>query len=179
MATSATLVLGGARSGKSRFAENLVTRSGLPRTYVATSAAHDSEMADRIAAHKLQRGADWSTLEEQTDLVGVLTHAARPDGAVLVDCLTLWLSNLMMAELDLAAETTRLCAVIPKLEGPCVFVSNEVGMGIVPDNRMSRDFRDAQGRLNQQIAGVCGQVVFVAAGLPLLLKPIQRPEITL
>lgn len=179
MATSTTLVLGGARSGKSRFAENLVINSGLPRTYVATSAAHDSEMTERIAAHRLQRGMDWRTVEEQTDIVGVLRRTVRPDGAVLVDCLTLWLSNLMMAELDLAAESARLCAVIPELKGPCVFVSNEVGMGIVPDNRLSRDFRDAQGRLNQEIAAVCGQVVFVAAGLPLLLKPIQRPEITL
>lgn len=179
MTTSATLVLGGARSGKSRFAENLVIRSGLARTYVATSAAHDIEMAERIATHKLQRGANWCTLEEQTDLVGVLIRAVRPDGAVLVDCLTLWLSNLMMAGLDLAVEMTRLCAVIPELNGPCVFVSNEVGMGIVPDNRLSRDFRDAQGRLNQEIAAVCDQVVFVAAGLPIVLKPNQEPEITL
>lgn len=174
-----TLVLGGARSGKSRFAEDLVVRSGLARVYIATGTAFDSEMEKRIAAHRTQRGTGWRTVEEQTDLAGVLAREANPGSVLLVDCLTLWLNNLMMAEKDLTAESARLCEAVSALAGPCLFVSNEVGMGIVPDNRLSREFRDAQGRLNQDMAAVCGKVVFVAAGQPFLLKPNQQPEITL
>ena len=174
-----TLVFGGARSGKSRFAEQLVTASGLQKIYIATGAAHDSEMAERIAAHKAQRGAGWTTIEEQLDLAGVLVREACPQRAVLVDCLTLWLSNLLMADRDIAGECARLCNAVAGLPGPCVFVSNEVGMGIVPDNKLSRAFRDHQGRLNQQMAAVCSTVVFVAAGLPLCLKPTSQPDIAL
>ena len=174
-----TLVLGGARSGKSRFAEKLVHETGLQKVYVATSAAHDDEMASRIAAHKDQRGPSWQTVEEQLDLVSVLKRECRPDRVVLVDCLTLWLSNLMFADKDIPTETTRLCAVLADLKGPCVFVSNEVGMGIVPENRLSRSFRDGQGRLNQDMAQGCQQVVFVASGLPMLLKPTSQPDIKL
>lgn len=166
-----TLVLGGARSGKSRFAESLAVQSGLHKIYVATGAAFDAEMADRIAAHQRQRGDGWQTVEEQLDLTGVLERECGPDRVVLVDCLTLWLSNLTFAEKDIAAETKRLCDLVRDLPSACVFVSNEVGMGIVPDNRLSRSFRDAQGRLNQDIAEACSRVIFVAAGLPLLMKP--------
>lgn len=173
-----TLVLGGARSGKSRFAERLCAGSGLDKVYVATGAAHDGEMAERIALHREQRGPSWTTLEEQIDLTGVLTRECRPDRVVLVDCLTLWLSNLLFADKDLAHETQQLADAVAGLAGPCLFVSNEVGMGIVPENRLSRSFRDAQGRLNQAMAGACRQVVFVAAGLPLLLKPTSQPDIT-
>ena len=174
-----TLVLGGARSGKSRFAEKLVHETGLQKIYIATGAAHDDEMASRIAAHKDQRGPSWLTVEEQLELAAVLENECRQDRVVLVDCLTLWLSNLLFAGKDIPAETARLCAVLKDLQGPCVFVSNEVGMGIVPENRLSRSFRDVQGRLNQDMAHRCQQVVFVAAGLPILLKPTSQPDIKL
>lgn len=177
--TYGSLVLGGARSGKSRFAEDLAVRSGLARVYVATGTAFDGEMERRIAVHKDRRGTGWRTVEEQTDLAGVLSQEARRDTVLLVDCLTLWLNNLMMADGDLATESARLCDAVSTLAGPCIFVSNEVGMGIVPDNRLSRDFRDAQGRLNQDMAAACGKVIFVAAGQPILLKPNQQPDITL
>ncbi|WP_269582236.1 bifunctional adenosylcobinamide kinase/adenosylcobinamide-phosphate guanylyltransferase [Roseibium sp. Sym1] len=173
------LVFGGARSGKSRFAERLAEDCGLHKLYVATGAAHDDEMAERIAAHRAQRGSSWETIEEQFDLAGVLDHECRPDRVVLVDCLTLWLSNILFADKDVTLETERLCARVAGLAGPCVLVSNEVGMGIVPENRLSRSFRDAQGRLNQAMAGVCQKVVFVGAGLPLLMKPTFQPDITL
>lgn len=174
-----TLVLGGARSGKSRLAEKLAHETGLQKIYVATGAAHDDEMASRITAHKDQRGPSWYTVEEQLDLVSVLQGECGADRVVLVDCLTLWLSNLMFADKDVVAETARLRSVLKDLRGPCVFVSNEVGMGIVPENILSRSFRDAQGRLNQDMAQECHQVVFVAAGLPLLLKPNSQPDIKL
>jgi adenosylcobinamide kinase / adenosylcobinamide-phosphate guanylyltransferase len=175
----ATLVFGGARSGKSRFAEQLADRSGLQKTYVATGAAHDSEMADRIQAHQQQRGPSWLTIEEPLDLNSVLIQECSSDRVVLVDCLTLWLSNMMFAEKDIVKETRKVCETVSNLQGPCIFVSNEVGMGIVPENRLSRSFRDAQGRLNQDIAQASGQVVFVAAGLPLRLKPNTQLDIEL
>jgi len=173
------LVLGGARSGKSRFAENLAENTGLRKVYVATGAAHDGEMAQRIALHRDQRGPSWKTVEEQVDLAGVLVGECSLDRVVLVDCLTLWLSNILFADKDLSRETERLCATVSRLDGPCILVSNEVGMGIVPENRLSRSFRDAQGRLNQAMAEVCRQVVFVAAGQPLLLQPTSQPDISL
>ncbi len=175
----ATLVLGGARSGKSRLAERLAERSGLQKIYVATGTAFDAEMTERIAAHRRQRGTSWTTIEEQLALTDVLLRECRPDRVVLIDCLTLWLSNLLFADKDIPSETAKLCEALSGLRGPCIFVSNEVGMGIVPENRLSRSFRDAQGRLNQDMAQVCSQVVFVAAGLPMLLKPTTQPEIQL
>ena len=175
--SGATLVFGGARSGKSRFAETLAIKSGLEKVYVATGAAFDAEMADRISTHKQQRGPGWTTIEEQLDLKSVLLDECRPSRVVLVDCLTLWLSNLTFSDKDMAEESGKLCEAISKLNGPCILVSNEVGMGIVPENRLSRSFRDAQGHLNQDIGQVCSQVVFVAAGMPLLLKPNSQPEI--
>ncbi|MGO1118247.1 bifunctional adenosylcobinamide kinase/adenosylcobinamide-phosphate guanylyltransferase [Rhodovibrionaceae bacterium A322] len=170
-----TLVLGGARSGKSAHAEALVESQSGPCGYLATAQAHDSEMTARIAEHKARRGPRWQTLEEPLDLVGSLKKLARPDGAVLVDCLTLWVTNLMVAEKDLAAEEAALLQALPQLTGPVVFVSNEVGLGIVPMNKMARDFRDHAGRLNQAVARVADRVDFMAAGLVMPLKTPRQP----
>jgi len=175
----ATLVFGGARSGKSRFAENLVLESGLAPVYLATAEAGDGEMAARIANHRDRRGAEWTNLEEPLDLAAAIGREARPGRAVLVDCLTLWLSNHFFADHDLDAETGRLAEAIAGLAGPVVFVSNEIGFGLVPETQLSRNFRDAQGRLNQTIAAACGQVILVAAGLPLILKPSQQGALAL
>lgn len=163
-----TLVLGGARSGKSTYAEGLL--SGAPALYLATGQAFDDEMAERIRLHADRRGPTWSTIEEPLDLALALDRHLDPARPVLVDCLTLWLSNLMHAGRDVAEETARLCAVLAAARGTVVLVSNEVGLGLVPDTRLGRDFRDHQGRVNQRVAQVCAKVVFVAAGLPLVLK---------
>lgn len=164
---SVTLVLGGARSGKSRHAESLAHGE---RHYIATAQPFDDEMRVRIDAHQKQRGDGWTTHEE---LFGLPRKLAEVDGAarfILVDCLTLWLSNLMLAERDWNGPTTALCGVLQRMQADVVLVSNEVGMGIVPDTPLGRAFRDAQGSLNQQVAKVADRVVFVAAGLPLVLK---------
>lgn len=167
-----TLVLGGARSGKSRQAEalTLAAAGALPPVYIATAQVFDAEMAERIALHRAQRaGQGWVLREAPLDLAGVLAEA--PAGAaVLVDCLTLWLSNHLLAGHDLEAEGQALRAALAAREGPVVLVSNEVGLGIVPENAMARRFRDAAGRLNQDLAAQAGRVIFVAAGLPLFLK---------
>jgi adenosylcobinamide kinase/adenosylcobinamide-phosphate guanylyltransferase len=167
-----TLVLGGARSGKSRLAEGLLA-DAFPRTYLATAEAGDAEMAARIADHRARRGAGWTTLEEPLELVPALARATAGGGAVLVDCLTLWLANLLGSGRDPAAEGDRLAAALPGLAGPVVLVSNEVGLGIVPDNALARAFRDQAGRLHQAVAAVAQRVLFVAAGLPLTLKDQQ------
>jgi len=165
-----TLVLGGARSGKSVFGETLVLGSGLEPVYVATAQAWDDEMRQRIGTHKARRGAEWVSVEETDDLDGVLKREARPGRAVLVDCLTVWITNLMMAEADVAARSRRLCDTLAGIESPVVLVSNEVGLGIVPENAMARAFRDHAGRLHQDIAALAATVYFVAAGLPLRMK---------
>jgi adenosylcobinamide kinase / adenosylcobinamide-phosphate guanylyltransferase len=170
------LVLGGARSGKSRYALALAEAAAPERLYLATGSAGDEEMAARIARHKAERGAGWSTLEEQCALCGALGAQARAGRVALVDCLTFWLANMMFAGLNLAAEIERLCETIAVLDGPVVFVSNEVGAGIVPETKLGREFRDWQGRLNQDVARACDGVVFVAAGLPTLLKPSSPPQ---
>jgi adenosylcobinamide kinase/adenosylcobinamide-phosphate guanylyltransferase len=165
------LVLGGARSGKSSFAETLVEASGLPRHYVATGRAFDEEMRERIAHHRAARsGRGWTTHEEPLDLVGLLRRIDAPARAILVDCLTLWVTNLMMEERDMVAEFAALAAFLPQARSRLVFVSNEVGLGIVPENRMARDFRDHAGRLHQMVAEKSAEVHFVAAGLPLKMK---------
>lgn len=169
-ALATTLVLGGARSGKSVFAEKLISDSGLARVYLATATAGDDEMRTRIACHRTQRGEGWTTVEEPVALVDALTREAVDGRAVLVDCLTLWLSNLMFAERDPDAETLGLTRLLGITKHPVVLVSNEVGLGLVPETKLGRDFRDAQGRLNQRIAAVVSDVAFVAAGLPLWLK---------
>jgi adenosylcobinamide kinase/adenosylcobinamide-phosphate guanylyltransferase len=167
---STTLVLGGARSGKSAFAERMIAESSLSRVYLATATADDGEMQDRIAHHRSRRGSDWTAVEEPLALIDALTQASRPGCAVLVDCLTLWLSNLMLAGRDPDVEAKRLARFLGLAANPIVLVSNEVGLGIVPETRLGRDFRDAQGRLNQMVASSVPNVVFVAAGLPLWLK---------
>lgn len=172
-----TLVLGGARSGKSAHAERLVLASGRDLVYIATAAAGDAEMAERIAHHRARRGPAWTTIEEPLDLSGALARAALPDRAILADCLTLWLSNLMHAERDVEREAAQLCGLVADLPCPVVLVSNEVGMGLVPETSLGRRFRDAQGRLNQAVAAAVPAVVFVAAGLPLALKsPLEMPR---
>jgi adenosylcobinamide kinase/adenosylcobinamide-phosphate guanylyltransferase len=165
------LILGGARSGKSGFAERLLEASGLPLHYVATGRAYDDEMRERISLHQAaRRGKGWATHEEPLDLVGLLRRIDDPARAILVDCLTLWVTNLMMEERDMAAEFAALAAFLPQARARLVFVSNEVGLGIVPENRMARDFRDHAGRLHQSIAEKSAEVYFVAAGLPLKMK---------
>jgi len=165
-----TLVLGGARSGKSAFAEGLVERASASRLYLATGQAWDDEMRARISAHQDRRGEGWETVEAPLQLTAALASSARSDRPVLVDCLSLWVTNLMLGEHDIEAAFDELARALPDLEGPVVFVSNEVGLGIVPDNAMARAFRDHAGRLHQQIASLADEVHFVAAGLPLKMK---------
>jgi len=169
------LVIGGARSGKSRYAQGLLAASRREPLLIATGEAGDAEMAARIAAHRAERPAHWRTIEEPLALASTIDSWAAPERVVLVDCVTLWLSNLYMAARDAAAESEGLVAAISRAAGPVILVSNEVGLGIVPDNALARAFRDAQGRLNQQLAACCGKVVLVSAGLPLLLKPAAVP----
>ena len=163
------LVIGGARSGKSRLAEDLITHSTRPRHYIATAQAWDDEMRDRIARHRDDRGTGWTTIEAPLDLPAALARIPA-EAAVLVDCATLWLSNHLLADHDLDLETTTLLAALTACPAPVVVVSNEVGWGIVPDNPLARRFRDAQGRLNQRIAAQAGLVIGVMAGLPIVLK---------
>lgn len=165
-----TLVLGGARSGKSAFAERRIEAASPARLYLATGQAWDEEMRDRIASHQVRRGAGWETVEAPVELAQALTANTRADRPVLVDCLTLWVTNLMLGEHDMDQAFEQLAAAIPGLDGPVVFVSNEVGLGIVPDNAMARAFRDHAGRLHQSIASLADEVYFVTAGLPLKMK---------
>lgn len=165
-----TLVLGGARSGKSRFSEALASESGHERHYIATSQAFDDEMRARIAKHRADRGEGWVTHEVPLNLLSALQQVARPERVVLVDCLTLWVTNLMMAEAEVDREGTALAQSLRQLAGPVILVSNEVGLGIVPDNRMARAFRDHAGRLHQAVAAMADEVFFIAAGLPLQMK---------
>lgn len=168
-----TLILGGARSGKSRRAEALL-RPAAEKVYVATGQAFDAEMTARIRAHRDRRGAGWETVEEPLDLPGVLDRdfAGRP---VLVDCLTLWLSNLMLGDQDTDTAVDRLEAALDRAVGPVILVANEVGLSIVPENPLARRFRDRAGFLNQRVAARCDRVEFIAAGLPLTLKGKEIP----
>ncbi len=171
MTASSLFVLGGARSGKSRYAQlRAEALTGEP-VFVATAEAFDDEMRERIARHQADRDARWRTVEAPRDLPAVLDTLSAPDAVVLVDCLTLWLSNLLLADADLGQAEGDLCAVIGGFAGKIILVSNEVGMGIVPDNALARRFRDAAGRLNQAVAGIAHEVVLMTAGLPLTLKP--------
>lgn len=163
------LILGGARSGKSRYAEENLEKTTLPVTYIATAQAFDDEMRARIAQHRKQRSANWETVEAPLDLPKTVRQVS-PERAILVDCLTLWLSNLILAERDVDSASADLLEALGTRTPPVVLVSNEVGMGVVPDTPLGRVFRDAQGRLNQTVAAQVGRVVFVAAGLPLVLK---------
>ena len=179
------LILGGARSGKSLLAEKRAAATGRPVIYLATAEARDDEMTRRIAHHRARRPADWGSTEETLQLAAKLRELARPDTCLLVDCLTLWLSNLLFAGRAASQaeagetvdcplfkhETDALIDLLPQLPGQIILVSNEVGWGIVPMHPVSRLFADEQGRLNQRVAAVCDQVTLVAAGLPLRLKP--------
>lgn len=166
-----TLVLGGARSGKSSHAEALARQTGLSRRYLATAQPLDDEMRDRIRQHRTDRAGDgWQTIEEPLDLPGAITAASEVQTVLLVDCLTLWLSNLMLADRTTGPATEALLAALATAPGPVVLVSNEVGLGLVPETPLGRAFRDAQGRLNQKVAARADHVVFMAAGLPLTLK---------
>ena len=163
-----TLVLGGARSGKSAYAESLFAESGC--VYVATAVAFDDEMRERISRHRSRRDDRWTTVEAPVDLGGALCAHARSAPGVLVDCLTVWLGNLMHAGCDIDREAQTLLESLAGLEGPIVFVANEVGLGVVPDNPMARAFRDHAGRLNQALAARAHRVVLVTAGIPFAIK---------
>lgn len=164
------LVLGGARSGKSRFAESLLADRVGQRIYLATAEAGDEEMRQRIFHHQARRGKGWRIVESPIDIAAAIAGAG--DHAVLVDCLTLWLSNLMAADRDIEDATSGLCRALDQARAPVVLVSNETGLGIVPDNALAREFRDQAGRLNQAIAARADRVIFIAAGLPLTLKDV-------
>jgi adenosylcobinamide kinase / adenosylcobinamide-phosphate guanylyltransferase len=165
-----TLVLGGARSGKSRYAESLIAALPPPWVYIATAEAGDEEMTVRINAHRARRGPDWRTIEAPRDLTAALAASERLP--VLIDCLTLWLSNLLLADADIDAEIKRLENALMVANAPVVLVANEVGSGIVPDHPLGRKFRDLQGVLNQRIAARADRVVLMVAGLPLTVKAL-------
>ena len=173
------LVLGGARSGKSRTALQLAEQASLQRIYIATAQAFDDEMRERIALHRLERDQSWHTVDAPVELPQAIQTQTGSDKAVLVDCLTLWLSNIVLAERDPAHEADRLLRAVREAQGPLILVSNEVGQGIVPSTPLGRSFRDEQGRLNQRIAEACDAVVFVAAGCPILLKPAPPLDLRL
>src|SRR5690242_6019019 len=165
-----TLILGGARSGKSRHAEALGRAHGGEMIYVATGEARDQEMAERIAHHRAARGPAWTSIEEPLELAAVLERAAGPQRFVLVDCSTLWISNLMAHGRPVSEAIDGLCRVTAAASGDVCLVSNEVGLGIVPDNPLARQFRDEAGLAHQRLQAVCQHVVFMVAGLPLTVK---------
>jgi adenosylcobinamide kinase/adenosylcobinamide-phosphate guanylyltransferase len=164
-----TLVLGGARSGKSRYAEAVTMTSAAPWIYIATAEPFDDEMRARTGEHKSRRGNDWQTVDAPTDLAGAIEDVPV-DRTVLVDCLTLWLNNLMFRKINIETAIENLEAALAERQTATVLVSNEVGFGIVPDNAEARRFRDLQGRLNQRIAAMAGRVVLMVAGIPMLVK---------
>ena len=163
------LILGGAKSGKTSYAEQMALNMGDKPVYLATGQAWDDEMSAKIDAHTIQRGPDWITVEAPIALDHALKAVPR-DNVVLIDCLTMWLTNLMLAEADIDAATDRVLKVLKSRKAPTVIVSNEVGQGIVPDNKMARQFVTIQGRANQRFAAACDRVIFVTAGLPLALQ---------
>jgi adenosyl cobinamide kinase/adenosyl cobinamide phosphate guanylyltransferase len=165
--SSVTLILGGARSGKSRHGETLIGAYPPPWTYIATAEAWDEAMAARIAEHRARRDARWRTVEQPLGLPAALAAADTP---VLVDCLTLWLTNLMLGERDIPAATEALAEALAARPAPTVLVANEVGLGIVPEHRLGRDFRDAAGLLHQRLAARADRVLFMLAGLPMVVK---------
>lgn len=167
------LIIGGARSGKSAYAEQLITASadqlGKRKIYIATAEAFNQEMQERIDLHITQRGDSWQTIQEPVDIIKALLSCQDTD-VILVDCLTIWLNNLLHYEHDADAEIARLCHTIPKLSCEVIFVSNEIGLGLVPMDKLSRQFRDLSGKMNQSVAKIADKVTFVAAGLPLIMK---------
>jgi len=172
---SVILVLGGAASGKSRFAQQLAETAGSSLLYVATAQAGDSEMSERIVRHQQERGAHWQTLEEPHDLAGRVPAAAQGKAAVLVDCITLWLSNLLLADEELAVKSVwpaveAMIAAFDRIQAPVILVSNELGSGLVPEYPLGRTFRDLSGQVNQRLAARADHVWLVTAGLPMVLK---------
>lgn len=163
------LVTGGARSGKSAIAEGRALALGRPALYIATSRAGDGEMAERIARHRARRGDAWGLVEAPLDLVAAL-DASDGGGPRLVDCLTLWLTNLMLSDADWRAAADALAVALPRQAAPVILVTNEVGGGIVPENALARRFRDAAGEMNQRVAAVADEVILAVAGLPLIVK---------
>lgn len=172
MSTGKTLILGGVRSGKSRLAERLAFESGLPVTCIATATAGDDEMRARIAAHRARRPAAWSVVEEPCALAATLHAHAAPDRCLLVDCLTLWLTHLLMAEdpSSLERERTALLDTLPDLPGQLILVGNETNMGVMPVGALTRRYCDEAGRLHQDLAQICERVILTVAGLPHSLK---------
>jgi len=165
------LVLGGARSGKTSFAERLAMRSGSRPAYLATAQALDAEMRDRVQSHQQQRQGRFATIEEPLELAAAILTAAKSHDVILVDCLTLWITNLLIADRNVAAAVEELLVTLGNLKAArVVLVSNEVGLGIVPDNAMARMFRDLAGSAHQRLADICDDVYFVVAGLPMVLK---------
>lgn len=164
------LITGGARAGKSRYAERLMNARPARHAVVATAHAGDVEMAERIARHKAERDKTWEVIEQPISVRSAIRNATRPDRIVLVDCLTLWISNLMAEERDIQIEVQGLVGTLQIAAGPVIIVSNEVGLGIVPDNALARAFRDNLGRANQAVAAAAEVVVFMAAGIPMILK---------
>lgn len=162
------LVLGGARSGKSRYAEAIAAGHEGPKVYVATAEPGDAEMAARIALHQARRGGGWTTVEAPLDIAAAME--AQSASFILVDCITLWLTNMLLARRDIGLEVERLASIVSRRHGPTVLVSNEVGLGIVPDNELARRFRDEAGLVHQRLAEVSDEVVLLVAGLPMKLK---------
>ncbi|MDE3016530.1 MAG: bifunctional adenosylcobinamide kinase/adenosylcobinamide-phosphate guanylyltransferase [Pseudomonadota bacterium] len=165
-----TFILGGARSGKSSYAEQLARQIRRPRIYIATAEALDEEMQVRIAEHRRRRGDDWTTLEVPLAIAEIIQNPSHKKSLILVDCLTLWLSNLMRHGLDITAQSQALTEALQSTQARVILVSNEVGQGIVPDNPLARRFIDRTGILHQQVAAVAGRVVWVAAGVPTIIK---------
>ncbi|HQZ13463.1 MAG TPA: bifunctional adenosylcobinamide kinase/adenosylcobinamide-phosphate guanylyltransferase [Devosia sp.] len=181
MSDGHVLILGGARSGKTGFAERLAMRLGKRPAYLATATALDDEMRDRVRAHQAQRSAHFTTLEEPINLPAAIAASARQNDVILVDCLTLWITNLLGAGIDVAAAVDELTSVLSKVEtARVILVSNEVGLGIVPDNPLARTFRDLAGAAHQRLAEICDDAYFVVAGMPMVLKgdppPTGQPE---
>lgn len=169
---SSLLVMGGARSGKSRYAEQMASGE---KYYIATAEAFDQEMRDRIAQHKSLRGSGWTTAEAPLDIVDALQRVDQKVRFILIDCLTMWIGNLMHHDRNVAEEVEKLAKTLAAAKGRIVVVSNEVGQGIVPENAMARRFRDFQGLCNQRIAAVADEVVLVVAGIPMTIKKAKRP----
>ncbi|WP_374526656.1 bifunctional adenosylcobinamide kinase/adenosylcobinamide-phosphate guanylyltransferase [Sphingopyxis sp.] len=164
------LILGGARSGKSRHAQAIAEAFDGALVFIATGEAHDAEMAARIDRHRADRGARWRTVEAPLALAEAIRRSSASDHLLLIDCLTLWTSNLMHAGRNVAETTAGLIAALRAVPGPAILVANEVGLGIVPDNALARAFRDAAGQMNQAVAAAADRVTFVAAGLPMIMK---------
>jgi adenosylcobinamide kinase/adenosylcobinamide-phosphate guanylyltransferase len=174
--TRHTLILGGARSGKTAFGERLALRSGARPAYIATAEVLDNDMRDRIASHRTSRAQRFTTIEEPIALPRALIRAGADHDVILVDCLTLWITNLLVANDDVASAVGELCAtLLEQRDTRIILVSNEVGLGIVPDNAMARTFRDLAGSAHQRLAEVCDNVYFIAAGLPLTMKGDPAP----